>query len=697
MDSLGTINYCILAIEIILLVIGVLYITGKKTAIKTFLYVGSVFLVTLLVYSLPTYYVQYQNEKTINFTIGLFGGIGQTLRQFVGESDTENIYAYTKDFSIYSLIFALSAVMAIVTTGYATISIFRRTFFNDISRARRLKKDYCDVFVGCGENAVNYAKRNKNAVLLIDEGTEKGTIVSLIDDECVVMKGKLSVKFLKSRWFKKKTRYNIILSGEKNLLHKELGTVFECVSSVYQKKNIYFYVEIDEKTAEMVQHQIDIKQKLDGIPYREYITLFSLNELVARKFVEENPVTRYIPENFLKHDTSLKKNARINVLMVGFGARNKELYKKFVINNQLTVRNNDEYGVFPLNYFIYDADVDKKIWEIDGLKHALEKLKTSEEEYFPIPELPYNTECYAENLYDLDSISNACEKMKKESGFSFIIIDTEDVYRNIEISNSFNLLLNNGKDYRIFMYSNFPILSDKNIICYGETDKLLTHDVIIHESLLTLAKVINKEYLKQWLDPEGKMLEKDIEEENKKDWKNASYFNVYSNISLAVSMRLKLNLLGLDYCISGNNEKKQSELIKEHYGIYDEEATKYENYFTESRRNALLAQEHYRWNAYHLLNGYLPMKKARIAVKKSNTNNDEIEKIIKNNSTKKHSALTTFSGLNNLSVFLAGEANKLLGKDAYSSADFDLYQNDELLMKVVGKFAEDNNYCIEKK
>ncbi|MBE7023997.1 MAG: hypothetical protein E7412_05970 [Ruminococcaceae bacterium] len=690
------INCCLLAAEIVLLIVGVFYLIGKKTVIRTFLYVGLVFLMTLTVYVVPLYYADFTAEKGVEILVGFFTGIGHTVKQFMGESETEKVYSYAEEFPLYSWVFSLSAVMAIVTTGYATVSIFRRRFFNDIARAGRLKKDYCDIFVGCGEKAVSYAKRSKNVVLLVDEATEKESVVALVDDGCVVMRGKLSPKFLKSRWFKKTKRYNIILSGETENLHIDLATVLQCVSAVYKIKNIHFYLEIDERVAEIVQQQIDAKQKADNVSYREYITLFSLNELVARKFVEENPVTKYMPYDFFEKDTSVKADAKIKVLMVGFGARSKELYKKFVINNQLAVWKNGEYHVFPIDYSIYDAAVEQKEWGIDGLRHALEKLGTAEGEYFPMPELPYNTECFQENLYDMDSIGKVCEKLKQERGFTYIIIDTGDVYRNIEISNNFNLLLNNGKNYRIFMYSNFEMFSENEIICYGNTDLLLTHDVIINESLLSLAKTINKEYLKQYLDPEGKLTDDELDAENKKDWRKASYFNMYSNISLATSLRVKLNSLGLDYVKKSGETASQTSLIEESYGTYDERARSYENYFTSSRRNAMLAQEHFRWNAYHLLNGYLPMKKSRIIVRKTGANNDEVKRVIKNNDTKKHSALTTFNGLNCLSEYIANKANELFASKDFSAKDFDYYKNDELLINVAGRFVEDNNYRIEK-
>jgi len=379
------INCCLLAAEIVLLIVGVFYLIGKKTVIRTFLYVGLVFLMTLTVYVVPLYYADFTAEKGVEILVGFFTGIGHTVKQFMGESETEKVYSYAEEFPLYSWVFSLSAVMAIVTTGYATVSIFRRRFFNDIARAGRLKKDYCDIFVGCGEKAVSYAKRSKNVVLLVDEATEKESVVALVDDGCVVMRGKLSPKFLKSRWFKKTKRYNIILSGETENLHIDLATVLQCVSAVYKIKNIHFYLEIDERVAEIVQQQIDAKQKADNVSYREYITLFSLNELVARKFVEENPSFSMLKDliSISEDDPDLTSKAKT------LESKTKDMLDLFSDN-----------GLNPIEFFLsmLDSSEDsEKIKKLIGLTS-----KFSVESYEEDPTIIYDFLEELEDSFNID-------------------------------------------------------------------------------------------------------------------------------------------------------------------------------------------------------------------------------------------------------------------------------------------------------
>ncbi len=125
----------------------------------------------------------------------------------------------------------------------------------------------------------------------------------------------------------------------------------------------------------------------------------------------------------------------------------------------------------------------------------------------------------------------------------------------------------------------------------------------------------------------------------------------------------------------------------------------YEKCFGVGIRNALLAQEHFRWNAYHLLNGYLPMKKERIVVKFANKEDaknkaDKVKRIVKNEVLKKHACLTTFYGLAELSQFIAKEADKILPDEKYAAEDFEYYSNDALLMEIAPEFFKKKGYSV---
>ena len=122
--------------------------------------------------------------------------------------------------------------------------------------------------------------------------------------------------------------------------------------------------------------------------------------------------------------------------------------------------------------------------------------------------------------------------------------------------------------------------------------------------------------------------------------------------------------------------EKQAQLLHQRYARKADGYT-YEEYFVRSKRNALLAQEHARWNAYHLLAEFVPMEKAAITVKAHK--GDSVKFNTKNMAAKKHCCLTTFCGLDALGQYLAQLADGQTGKK-HTAEEYDVYVYDEMLL-----------------
>ncbi len=565
-----SINQWLLIAEAVMIIVWCRYVFGKKKTERTLSFAGAVFLLNVFIYFIPCLH----GNTGENGILGFLGSISGAIKQFVGEFETEQISGYAKEFCIYNFVFALGAGLAVASTGSAAIDIFGRKIKNNIGVNRILKGKSCDIVVGNSSAALSYARRNENTILLISDTVEKDYVETLIEDGYKVLRKNLSVEFFNGKYFNNKTQYNIIYPNDSNNFSDDISVIISYLDSDYEKKNFHFYVELDENATEIVQDQIDKKEKAEENKpenerrkFREYITVFSRNELMARSFVEKNPITKYMPKEFLKADSSVKPGVKINVFMVGFGNLSKEIYKQFVMNNQLATLKDGEYRVFPLNYYIYAPDADAREWYVDGLKNALTELEKTADKYFTMPDMPYNTVCKTKHFRGRECEMEICKTVEEKDSLSYIIIDTGDVYRNIDIRNKLELFLNKSKNFHIFIYNeSLAVNTDEDTSCYGDLDEVFTHDVIINESLIDMAKEINKVYFKKHNYPDGNCTEKELENGNKEDWKKAQYFTAYSNIYLANNIRLKLNLLGLDYKMDG--EGKDIALINEKYGKY---------------------------------------------------------------------------------------------------------------------------------
>ena len=651
----------ILIIEVILLASFTIGKFRKFRLNETALFIGSVFVLSYVLHLIPFLHSLSEPYTKSDIILGSLACIRSAIKMFVGESNVEAVEAFTTAFPLFSVDYALGVVIALFATISTAIEAFGDSIINGFRLKKVLKESSCDIVIGNSPTALKYAKAC-NAVLLLDDGVSKNSSKELIESGYIVLRRSITKQLFSSRQFNPSTRYNIIcLDAEK---------VLTCIDAFidYKKedgkaKNLHLYVEIEGAEAATVRHEIIKKNHMEA-----YIRTFSANELIARTFVEENPVTKFLPDAYIENAV-IKENTEINVFILGFGNLSRELYRQSIMNNQL-VTYDGEYKTLPLNYFLCDRSIDPSDWEINGLPNELRELKA--EDHFPIPEIPFKTKVIDKLPTSREVLTAIRTAVQRQNSYTFVIIDTEDDFQNIDLSAKLKTLLFGNSSYHIFVRSKASFAEDDDTVTYfGNGDSVFTHDVIVNDSLSAMAKKLNEVYVKLYAnDEEGNRSDFDeyIKKKAEDDWNKLDHFTMYSNVYGAMNLRVKLNLLGLDYV---KNNSGRSSLISERYVRKD--TYTYEEYLKPSIRSALLAQEHARWNAYHLLNEYLPLPKDGITVKSNDGN--KIRFNVKNADAKKHACITTFSGINEMSSFLAEKAG-----NGCTAADYDYYVLDEILM-----------------
>ena len=126
----------------------------------------------------------------------------------------------------------------------------------------------------------------------------------------------------------------------------------------------------------------------------------------------------------------------------------------------------------------------------------------------------------------------------------------------------------------------------------------------------------------------------------------------------AISLRFKLNLIGLDLSTQEKGLSKQAflslydpygekELNRDHLRAKNDADLDVYKPLTRKKRNLLARQEHLRWSAYHLTLGYTPMAITDIIQRKNYIN---LEK-------KEDARLTSFEGLFDLHTLLTTKAD----------------------------------------
>ena len=689
-----TINAALFAIELILAVLLVITFFKKKQVWNSIV-AGIIVGLNFCLYAVPLWYAREVGGSDQSLILGLWECISATIKQLVGEVRTELVGGYASVYPFFLYTYGFGAVLAVGASFSVANSVLGGRILNFFSMRRALRFETCDVVCGCSDTALNYVVASDNAVLLCDESVKKGVVSGLLDEDFVVLRKKFSRSLLVGKTLNAKTKYNFILFNDGNFL-EYLDIIAQYVRSGCEEKRYRFYVEVDAAMNEAVQNKLNfllgsVTDEARRAKYREAITLFSRDELIARRLMEEYPMTGYLPRSFICEDTSIRPDCRMQAIFLGMTPLSREIYKQFVINHQFAEWNGSEYVSKPLSYEIYDKTARVSEWEFGGVKQALERLDPAD--YFPLPETPCHTACHKENP-ELVDLSEIAQKLSADHCYSFVFVDVGDPNKNLELANRLKLLLGDVTDYHLFVRDNVTMADGEDDITeYGSLTEILNHDVIVDETLSALARRINREYCDLYGDLDG-LTPQQADAKCEFKWYETHFFKRYSNVSLAINLRLKLNLLGLDYAENGAGD-----LIEEIARCVGD--TK-KAYTERNTYNALLAQEHFRWNAYYMMNGYLPMRKDAITVCASGEESPEkkkarIKETHQDQRTKRHACLTDWRGLQDLSEEIANRANEVCGREVeFTAEEFDFYQNDGMLLSVAPKFFEENGISVVK-
>lgn len=654
-----TVSVLILSVELVLIGSFIAGRFHRKKLNETALYLAAVFAVSLSLYLVP---FLYRKQETGNIIFEILECFGRAIKLFVGEADTDAVVEFATAEPVFTLSYLFGMALAVLTTVSTAVEAFHDALKNGFRLSKAMKQSHCDMVVGAGEKALQYAK-NSGAVLLLDESVSKEKTVEMMNEGYTVLRRGFTVNFLKSLYFNRQTQYNLVCLEEEKAL-SYIDTFLAYQADGCADRHIHLYVEVEESKNQTIRREI-----IEKSGYGAKITTFCTNELLARTLAEENPITRFLPRPMIEK-AAIKPEVRLNILLLGHGNLSKQLYRQFILNNQLVTFDGGTYRLLPVHYFLFDTQAQASDWNIGGLKEALEELNPAE--HFPMPEMPFDTVLFPVAPESREALRTVCKEISRPDSYSLVVVDTPDDCRNIELGARLRSLLVGQENYHIFVRSKAEFTEDDAVISYfGRTEPILTHDILVGDDFSAMAKKLNEIYTAQYESGEkarpdfARYIRKKAEE----DWQKMDHFIRYSNICAAMSLRVKLNLLGLTYMNDGKGEN--IEQIAQHYPRNGTE--EYSEYFSQSVRNALLAQEHARWNAYHLLQEWLPMEKSGIRRKAADGGNPRF--IVKNQEAKKHACLTSYAGLHALSSLLAEQAG-----NGATAADYDYYVYDEMLM-----------------
>ena len=662
---------------------------AQKENIKYFV---PTFILLYIMYLTASFYYNLEalNDKITIDVFYSFSLINFVLDTFAFNINTALIYPLVQKSALFFAAYLGASLLATLITVLTVTALLRTRISNYFKRQKAFAKN-CDILIGACPASLEYYETNGNC-LIWDDRLDSAAYVDLLNKGFIACREKITPANLYNKL--KKGEHHIILFKGSNIEYSDILKTFQ--DTVKQKEesikagkakrdqNNLLFLHIESTIEEMQTLRDQFVAEVDQ-SCNSYVTCFNKYELLARDFVTTYPITKYVPRDFYESNLALKKGKKINVVMMGFGNINKELFEMMAIEFQfahITKKDGKEqFESEPVNYYIYDTDASKLNTDTSA------KLVYDYETIFNNSDLPrFDRFCNVEfKKLDVNSfeVRKQLDEIVNEDSFTYVIVSLAGDLENVAYAESLQSYFYGSKNIKVFArVKEEPLYSQKNtcdcpkheqntVEFFGKAKNILTHKNIINEELIELSQRINGKYMQYTRQGIN----------NKVEWEKLPLVKQYSNIYQALNIFFKLNLLGF-WAV----KKDVYEADKEHYKVITKddfyktyETIKHENltyddYFTLKRFNLVGFVEHSRWCAFHFLLGYKPMNFDEIKI---------VEKVEKDGKTrvmledqlhgniKKHICLTSnYEGLD-----LVIRKEYLMVREKQNYKNFDIFKD----------------------
>lgn len=634
-------------------------------------------------------YIIYLAAYPLCFAAELYAGTPSLEAFFNAVKSSVDLVVAKFDFStplfnenpIYKCVVFVCLILVTLNAVVLTASIFYQSVANFFGTVKfNFDKDTKCIIIGCNENskAIYQSCADKAVIVGIFSKEEKDqmfvqkiTYKSLPNEKRLYLWLDEKIDYLAKKYRGSHSKLNIIVNTQNDTKNLDLcGRFVSFISTRNQETydNVDLYV-FGNREFEDVYSRYENQSK--G-------TLHYVNEhrQIAVDFIDNHPMTEFMNDKHIDYATSLLyPDVEINVAIVGFGRVNQQILKTSVANNQFLTKNID--GVLApkrVNYYLYDKNQSGEHKNLNHTYYRYEheffnknsEITVRQDDYLPLPPLPAFTEYKKSNINSLDFYDDVKSVLKnRERTLNFVVVALGDDYQNVDVANKLvakikEWNLNNCKiavrirDDEIFGKIN--LCADSEICTPFGNQLKVVYDYahVVNEKFTEMAILRNFGY-----DVEKNMSKTLVGEEEKR--KSRALWHLKrtltekeSNVYACLSLRLKLNLMGLDYV--NKDAKIKGITYDEYMKIYAENdlpdvyqtqgaddclAIKYPLNFKDSRRKNLAVLEHYRWNSFMLTSGFVPssiemIKTEKVDGKYTNGKNYQI---------RRHGNLTTFDGL----------------------------------------------------
>lgn len=437
---------------------------------------------------------------------------------------------------------------------------------------------------------------------------------------------------------------------------------------------------------------------------------------VAVDFIDRYPLTDLLTEDYVDFETSLlKKDVEISVAMLGFGNVNRQLFSSMVSNGQFFEEDgNGGKRLKQVKYYFFDKlEREKNI--LKSLNHNYYRYKRDFAEnknlklsdYLPLASLPAEEQYLSLDVNDEDFYKELELAVAGDKKVAYVIVALGDDYLNLDVANKITVKI---KEWGLTSVKVFVRIKNDKLASDG--DAFLDYDYArpfgeINKTVYDFARVTDEKFTKMAMirnfvyDVERDMSHETVTKEeldvSKKRWfLKRTPVERENNVYACLSIRLKLNLMGLDYCEKSDSSRKKL-TRDEYFEIYARGdmpvlaqnelggyAVKYPLEFKNSRRKTMAEIEHERWNAFMISKGFVPSSIEQILTEKNAEDNYTNGK---NYELRRHGNITTFEGLKTFRKLLAE-------RDNGDEASYDVIKYDYQILDGAWRLLDIAGYAI---
>ena len=662
----------IVILAISLLVMGVTVLTLVRSAKNR----GEIISKKNLFYFIPSFLMLYffyftasvYNGKEINLFYGI-SIVNTVLDTLKFKPTVDLILPISQAYPIYYVDFVLAMVLADATLILSVASFFSQRIHNYFAVRKRIRQR-CDIVLGDSADAVKYAKNNDNCILWTT-GVKRQRLNELLKKGVPIM----DCPFEAARVLRKikDSEHNLIVFREADYAYTKVIQVFTDVIKAGGKARLHLEANQDE--AKIIKEKFITEA--DRLAAAQ-MTCFSKYELMARRFVVDYPITQYVPRSFFNENCTVKNGKEINVVFIGFGKVNYQLFRMCSMQFQFACEKNGRLASKPVRYHAFDSMGQALHNEFFSriLYEYGEEFKDCD---FPRPEKICELQTYQCDANSIEAKKTFRSLVSKDS-FTYFIISLETDLEDASYAQTVRRLLAEEENYRIFVRvknnngEKLNVESDE-VIYFGDDDEIYTHDNLINDDLTELAQRLNLLYNNianppAWLAEVKKLppeqqsaeLNRMLQQTDKRElmlqkWAELPLIEQSSNLYHALNIPFKLHLLGFE--MVKKNGAELNAVTEQEYNLRYVNSGRncgyadYSFFFGRETANVLAFIEHSRWNALYILYDYKQMKKRDMRVIEKTSESGVTTRTMphKDAENKRHACITSYYGLDDLIKF----------------------------------------------